>query len=133
MNNHKVLTHTNRIESYKEDIYMKWFDNTALTVVIIGAVNWLLIGIFRLDLIAWLFGNMSWLSRIVYTIVGLCGLYLISLFGRIGSMSESEYAQVMYLIPSRCIFYMLEKKKGAPRQEMPLFVYTIRFTHHIYC
>ena len=63
---------------------MKWFDNTALTVV-----NWLLIGIFRLDLIAWLFGNMSWLSRIVYTIVGLCGLYLISLFGRIGSMSES--------------------------------------------
>ena len=78
MNNHKVLTHTNRIESYKEDIYM-----------IIGAVNWLLIGIFRLDLIAWLFGNMSWLSRIVYTIVGLCGLYLISLFGRIGSMSES--------------------------------------------
>ena len=89
MNNHKVLTHTNRIESYKEDIYMIWFDNTALTVVIIGAVNWLLIGIFRLDLIAWLFGNMSWLSRIVYTIVGLCGLYLISLFGRIGSMSES--------------------------------------------
>ena len=83
MNNHKVLTHTNRIESYKEDIYMKWFDNTALTIVIIGAVNWLLIGIFRLDLIAWLFG------RIVYTIVGLCGLYLISLFGRIGSMSES--------------------------------------------
>ncbi len=68
---------------------MKGFDNTALTVVIIGAVNWLLIGIFRLDLIAWLFGNMSWLSRIVYTIVGLCGLYLISLFGRIGSMSES--------------------------------------------
>ena len=89
MNNHKVLTHTNRIESYKEDIYMKWFDNTALTVVIIGAVNWLPIGIFRLDLIAWLFGNMSWFSRIVYTIVGLCGLYLISLFGRIGSMSES--------------------------------------------
>ena len=89
MNNYKILTHTNRIELYKEDIYMKWFDNTALTVVIIGAVNWLLIGIFRLDLIAWLFGNMSWLSRIVYTIVGLCGLYLISLFGRIGSMSES--------------------------------------------
>ena len=108
---------------------MKWFDNTALTVVIIGAVNWLLIGIFRVDLFAWLFGNMSWLSRIV----GLCGLYLMILFGILGSLSESLYAQVMYLIPSRCIFYMLEKKKGAPRQEMPLFVYTIRFTHHIYC
>ena len=67
---------------------MKWFDNTSLTLVIIGAVNWLLIGIFRFDLVAFLFCNMSWLSRIIYTIVGLCGLYLISLFGRIGSMSE---------------------------------------------
>ena len=67
---------------------MKWFDNTSLTLVIIGAVNWLLIGIFRFDLVAFLFGNMSWLSRIIYTIVCLCGLYLISLFGRIGSMSE---------------------------------------------
>ena len=67
---------------------MKWFDNTALAIVIIGAVNWLLIGIFRFDLVAFLFGNMSWLSRIIYTIVGLCGLYLSSLFGRIKSMSE---------------------------------------------
>ena len=83
MNNHKVLTHTNRIESYKEDIYMKWFDNTALTLVIIGAINWLLVGIFRFDLVAFLFGNLSWLSRIIYTLVGLCGLYLISLYGRI--------------------------------------------------
>ena len=67
---------------------MKWFDYTALTLVITGAVNWLLIGIFKFDLVAFLFGNMSWLSRIIYTIVGLCGLYLISLFGRIKSMSE---------------------------------------------
>ena len=67
---------------------MKWFDNTSLTLVIIGAVNWLLIGIFRFDLVAFLFGNMSWLSRIIDTIVGLCGFYLISLIGRIGSMSE---------------------------------------------
>ena len=65
---------------------MKWFDNTALTIVIIGAVNWLLIGIFHLDLVAFLFGNMSVLSRIIYTIVGLCGLYLISLFGRMQEM-----------------------------------------------
>lgn len=39
---------------------MKWFDNTALTIVIIGAVNWLLVGIFRFDLVAFLFGNLSW-------------------------------------------------------------------------
>ena len=54
---------------------MKWFDNTALTLVIIGAVNWLLIGVFRFDLVAFICGNMSWLSRIIYTLVGLCGLY----------------------------------------------------------
>ena len=68
---------------------MKWLDNTALVIVIIGAVNWLLVGIFQFDLVAFLFGNLSWLSRIIYTLVGLCGLYLISLFGRIGN-SASE-------------------------------------------
>lgn len=68
---------------------MKWFDNTGLTIVIIGAINWLLIGIFRFDLVAFLFGDLSWLSRIIYTVVGLFGLYLISLYGRINSMSEA--------------------------------------------
>lgn len=68
---------------------MKWFDNTALTIVIIGAVNWLLIGIFHLDLVAFLFGNMSVLSRIIYAAVGLCGLYLISLYGRMQDMQGS--------------------------------------------
>ena len=63
---------------------MKWFDNTALTLVIIGALNWLLVGIFKLDIVAVIFGNLTWLSRIIYTIIGLCGLYLISLYGRIG-------------------------------------------------
>ena len=67
---------------------MKWFDYTLLTLVIIGAINWGLIGFFRFDLVAFICGNMSWLSRIIYTLVGLCGLYLISLFGRIKSMSE---------------------------------------------
>ena len=67
---------------------MKWFDNTALTLVIIGAVNWLLVGIFRFDLVAYLFGSLSWLSRIIYTSVGLAGLYLISLYGRINDRPE---------------------------------------------
>ena len=67
---------------------MKWFDYTALTLVIIVALNWLLVGIFRFDLVAFLFGNLSWLSRVIYTIIGLCGLYLISFFGRIRGMSE---------------------------------------------
>ena len=67
---------------------MKWFDNTALTIVIIGAVNWLLVGIFRFNLVAFLFGNLSWLSRIIYTIVGICGLDLISLYGRMKDMTD---------------------------------------------
>ncbi|MEE0135218.1 DUF378 domain-containing protein [Blautia stercoris] len=58
-------------------------DYTALVITIIGAVNWGLIGLFRFDLVAFLFGNLSWLSRIVYVLVGICGLYLFSLFGRI--------------------------------------------------
>ena len=67
---------------------MKWFDNTALTIVIIGAVNWLLVGIFRFDLVAFLFGNLSRLSRIIYTILGICGLYLISSYGRMKDMTD---------------------------------------------
>lgn len=65
---------------------MKWFDNTALTLVIVGAINWLLIGTFQFDIVAFLFGELSFLSRAVYTIIGLCGLYLISLYGRIKEM-----------------------------------------------
>jgi len=62
----------------------KFLDATALTIAIIGAVNWGLIGIFRFDLVAFIFGDMSWLSRIVYTLVGLCGLYLLTFFMRLG-------------------------------------------------
>ncbi len=58
----------------------KYLDGTALTISIIGAVNWGLIGLFRFDLVAFLFGDMSWLSRIVYVLVGISGLYLISFF-----------------------------------------------------
>ena len=66
---------------------MKALDYTALTIAIIGAVNWGFVGIFRFDLIAALFGNMSWFSRLVYILVGLSGLYLLSLYGRIRNES----------------------------------------------
>ena len=62
---------------------MKWFDNTALTLVIIGALNWLLVGIFKLDIVAVIFGNLTWISRIIYALVGLCGLYMISFYGHL--------------------------------------------------
>jgi len=67
---------------------MRMFDNISLTLVIIGALNWLLIGVFRFDLVAFLFGNMTLLSRIVYILVGLCGLYLITLYGRINERRD---------------------------------------------
>ena len=55
-------------------------DATALTLSIIGAVNWGLFGLFKFDLVAFLFGSMTLLSRIIYTIVGICGIYLISFY-----------------------------------------------------
>ena len=67
---------------------MKGLDYTALTIGIIGAVNWGLIALFSFDLVAFLFGNMSWLSRIIYGLVGLSGLYLLTVYGRIGNNQE---------------------------------------------
>ena len=49
----------------------KGLDYTLLALVIIGAVNWGLIGLFRFDLVSFLFGDMSWLTRIIYGIVGI--------------------------------------------------------------
>ena len=57
-------------------------DAVALTLSIIGAVNWGLIGLFTFDLVAFLFGSMTLLSRIIYTIVGICGVYLISFYAK---------------------------------------------------
>jgi hypothetical protein len=64
---------------------MKALDYIALILVIVGAINWGLIGFFGLDLVAFLFGSMSILSRIIYAIIGICGLYAISYCGRISS------------------------------------------------
>lgn len=68
----------------------KGIDYTVLTIAIIGAINWGLIGFLRFDLVSFLFGNMSLLSRIVYALVGLCGLYLVSVYGRITDMSNES-------------------------------------------
>mgnify|MGYP005780725803 FL=1 len=62
---------------------MKILYYIALTLLIIGALNWLLIGIFSFDLVATLFGEMSMLSRIVYSLVGISGLISIGLYSKI--------------------------------------------------
>ncbi|MBE6946998.1 MAG: DUF378 domain-containing protein [Ruminococcaceae bacterium] len=58
-------------------------DTIALILSIIGSLNWGLVGIFQFDLVAWLFGGQdAIISRIVYTLVGLAGLWCISLLFR---------------------------------------------------
>lgn len=62
---------------------MMIMDRVALALAIIGGLNWGLIGLFRLDLVAFLFGGQTaLLSRIVYTLVGLAAIWCISLLFR---------------------------------------------------
>ena len=61
----------------------KTMDTLALILTIIGSVNWGLVGIFRFDLVAWIFGGQAAvISRIIYTLVGLAGLWCITLLFR---------------------------------------------------
>ena len=62
---------------------MKVLYYIALTLVIIGALNWLLIGLFEFDLVATLFGEMSLFSRVIYSLVGVCGIRSIGLYTKI--------------------------------------------------
>lgn len=62
---------------------MKVLDYVALVLIIIGAINWGLIGFFSFDLVRVIFGDMSLVSRIIYALVGISGLYALSYFGRI--------------------------------------------------
>ena len=58
-------------------------DSLALILSIIGCLNWGLVGIFQFDLVAWLFGGQdAILSRIIYTVIALAGLWCISLLFR---------------------------------------------------
>ena len=64
---------------YKKEDAMKVIDKIALVLIIIGAINWGLIAIFNFDLVAAIFGDMSIISRIVYGLVGVSGLWGIKL------------------------------------------------------
>ena len=58
---------------------MRIIDKVALALIIIGAINWGLIGLFRFNLVELLFGDMTILARIVYSLVGISGLWGIKL------------------------------------------------------
>ena len=66
-------------------------DKIALTLAIIGGLNWGSIGLFGFDLVAFLFGGQaSVMSRIIYTLVGIAALWCITLLYRSGSGSVSD-------------------------------------------
>ena len=61
---------------------VKTMDILVLTLVIVGAINWGLIGFFKFDLVTALFGNLTIISRILYGLIGISGLYAISYYSR---------------------------------------------------
>lgn len=66
-------------------------DTLTLILSIIGCANWGLVGLFQFDLVAWLFGGASsLLSRIIYTMVGLAGLWCISFLFRDKVFTQGE-------------------------------------------
>ena len=66
-------------------------DRISLILTIIGGINWLLVGVFQFDLVAWIFGGQGALiSRIIYTLVGLAGLWCISFLLRRNKIVEGE-------------------------------------------
>lgn len=65
-------------------------DRIALILTIIGAINWGSIGIFKFDIVAWMFGGQTALvSRVIYTLVALAGVWCISLLFRTRERFES--------------------------------------------
>ncbi len=62
---------------------MKALNGIALTLVIIGAINWLLVGLFEFNLVDAIFGSLSVLTRIIYIIVGIAGLWSIAFYSKL--------------------------------------------------
>ena len=86
-----ILTDYDKLckEYHKTEVNeMKWLDNCLLTLAIIGCIVWGLIGFFQFNLVSFLFGDGTWLTRIIYALVGLSGLYIISFYGRVRSSME---------------------------------------------
>ncbi|EGD48264.1 protein of unknown function DUF378 [Ruminiclostridium papyrosolvens DSM 2782] len=66
-------------------------DRVALVLIIIGALNWLSVGLFRYDLVGAIFGTASLITRAIFVIVGIAGLYSISLLFREGDEAVRQH------------------------------------------
>ena len=72
-------------------VIIKVMDKIALFILLIGGLNWGLVGLFSFDLVAWIFGgSTSVISRIVYILVALSALWCISLFFKKNELVEAE-------------------------------------------
>ena len=60
-----------------------WLDIVCLILIIIGAINWGFIGFFYFDLVSVIFGNMSMITRIIFAVVGIAGIYSLVLFWKL--------------------------------------------------
>ena len=60
-----------------------WLDVTALILIIIGGINWGLVGFFNFNLITYFFGTASMISRIIFAVVGLAAIYSLVLFWKL--------------------------------------------------
>ena len=70
---------------------MKTLDWLCITLMIIGSVNWGLVGFFNFDLVTSVFGGaLYWIARIIFALVGLAGIYSLTLYGRLDSHEESK-------------------------------------------
>ena len=66
-------------------------DRISLILVVIGAINWGAIGLFQFDLVAWLFGGQgAIISRIIYTVIALAGIWCLSLLFRHNEILVSD-------------------------------------------
>lgn len=86
---------------------MRTLQRIALALVIIGAINWGLIGLFQFDLVASIFGGQAaGFSRIIYTLVGISGIISIGLY--FNELNEDAHADNTQDIDSRNLNYSTE-------------------------
>ncbi len=69
---------------------MKVANCVALTLIVIGAINWGLIGFFGFDLVTSIFGgNLFWISRVIFALVGIAGLYSIGFYAMVAQDGQT--------------------------------------------
>jgi len=62
---------------------MKVINGIVLALIVVGAINWGLIGLFNFNLVTYIFGDMEAISRLVFALVGIAGLWSLTFFGRL--------------------------------------------------